>query len=298
MKIKNIIFISLAILVGGCEKDITIDIGPTTPQLIVEAYISNQNPLYTYVVLSNSSDFYSPNFQSAPAKNAVVTITEGTKQPNGTIIWDNNTKVTLQELNLPQIPQNLQNGLYMDSRVVTNFNTALRGTIGKQYRLDIKYDNKNYTGFTELLQPVMLDSVSSGFPFVEDNVNKVRLTVHYKDPDTIGNAQFYYWRNKEFRNDFGWAGLRKSRTPGRDDNVNGQYIRLTFPQGFDYNDTVDMLLTSVSRQTHTFWESYLDARNNNGPFATPVTLKNYIQGENVIGCFMGLSVSEKRIITK
>jgi hypothetical protein len=39
-------------------------------------------------------------------------------------------------------------------------------------------------------------------------------------------------------------------------------------------------------------------QQNNGPFSTPVVLQNYISGENVIGCFMGLSVSEKTIVTR
>jgi hypothetical protein len=300
MKSKLIaaVVVSIAIM-AGCERNIDIDLQTGEQKLIVEAYVSNLGSLYNYVVISNSLDYYNPNFQSLPAKNAIVSITEGTKQTNGSILWDAASTVQLQELNSPLVPLNFRSGFYIDPRIVFDSANALKGRVGKHYRLNIKYENQDYTGYTELLQPVPLDSVNYGYPFVdEDSIEKVRITNNYRDPDTIGNAYFYYWRFKENRRNFGWAGLRKSGAPGRDDQTNGEYIRITHPQPFDYNDTIDYMLTHVTRQTHTFWDSYLDARNNGGPFATPVTIKNYIEGKNVLGCLMGLSVSQKTIITR
>jgi hypothetical protein len=300
MKSKLIaaVFLSIAIL-AGCERNIDIDLQTGEQKLIVEAYVSNLGPLYNYVVLSNSLDYYNPNFQSLPAKNAIVFITEGTKQTNGSIVWDAASTVQLQELNSPLVPVNFRSGFYIDPRIVFDSANALKGRVGKHYRLNIKFENQDYTGYTEVLQPVPLDSVNYGYPFVDDDsLEKVRITNNYRDPDTLGNAYFYYWRFKENRRNFGWAGLRKSGAPGRDDQTNGEYIRITHPQAFEYNDTINYMLTHVTRQTHTFWDSYLDARNNGGPFATPVTIKNYIEGKNVLGCFMGLSVSQKTIITR
>jgi hypothetical protein len=296
---KILTAITLLTICLSCEKDIDLNL-PTAPtQLIVEAYISNQGPEYNYVVLSNSVDYYNPTFQSIPARNAQVNITEGTLQPNNTIAWSP-TSTTLTEINNPQAPTNLRNGFYADARILTNPNQALRGTIGKHYRLNIFYNNQNYIGYTNLLQPVLLDSVTYGNEYFDDtdSAYRVRITAHYKDPDTLGNTQFYYWRNNERRNNIGWAGLIKSRAPGRDDTNNGEYIRLTHPGAIKYNDTITYMLTSVTRNTHSFWDSYITARDNGGPFATPVKMKNYIIGQNVIGCFMGLSVSEKTIITK
>jgi hypothetical protein len=289
-----------SIICISCERDIDIDLKTGNPKLIVEAYISNQGPLYTYVVLSRSVDYYNPNFQSLPVKNATVSITEGTQQSNGSIIWDNASTVQLSEINNPLVPPNFRSGFYIDPRILTDSVNALKGKIGKHYRLNITDNNEPFTGYTQLVQPVLLDSMNYGFPFfdTEDSVEKVRITSNYKDPDTLGNCYFYYWRFKDNRNNFGWAGLRKSGAPGRDDQSNGQYIRITHPQAFMYNDTVTYMLTSVTRQTHNFWASYIDARNNGGPFATPVTIENYIQGKDVLGCFMGLSVSEKTFILR
>jgi Domain of unknown function (DUF4249) len=295
---KKILIIIASVFLLSCEKDFDIDVASTEPKLVVEAYISNQSPLYTYVVLSKSVDYFNPIFQSIPVKNAQVSIIEGSAS-NNVITWNVASKRDLTELSNPLLPAALANGLYIDPLAITNPAQALVGKVGKYYRLDVLYENNAYTGITNMPDTVKLDSVTYGLPFVnEDNENKFRITNHYKDPDTLGNTFFYYWRNNENRNRFGWAGLFKSRAPGRDDSNNGEYIRITHPQGINYNDTITYMLTSVNRNTHNFWDSYIDARNNNGPFSTPVVLQNYISGKNVIGCFMGLSVSEKTIITR
>jgi Domain of unknown function (DUF4249) len=297
-KMKKILTIALCVFLLSCEKDFDIEVASTAPKLVVEAYISNQAPQYTYVILSKSVDYFNPIFQSIPIKNAQVSITEGSVIAND-IVWNAASKRVLSEVSSPLLPSVFTNGLYIDPLAIINPSQALVGKVGKYYKLDVLYENNAYTGITNMPDTVRLDSVTYGFPFVNsDNENKCRITNHYKDPDTLGNTYFYYWRNNENRNRFGWAGLFKSRSPGRDDSKNGEYIRITHPTEINYNDTITYMLTSVNRNTHNFWDSYLDARNNNGPFSTPVLLQNYISGKNVIGCFMGLSVSERTVITK
>ncbi len=295
--ISTLIIIAYTLI--GCEKNIDIELKQAPQQLIVEAYINNELPQYNYVILSRSQDYYQPNFQSLPVSNAQVTITEGSVQ-NSAIVWDVANKTTLTEINSPMLPANIRSGVYFDAKLFTNPAQALKGNIGKYYLLEIIAEGKTYSGITNILQPVVLDSVQYGFPFVDDDNDstKVRLTTFYKDPDTLGNSQFYFWRNNENRNNFGWGGLSKSRAPGKDEIGNGEKIQLTFPQGFNYNDTIQFFLTSVNRQTYNFWDSYNKARDNNGPFATPVKMLNFITGENVIGCFSGFSISAKEVITK
>jgi hypothetical protein len=300
---KKLLFIftviTIIFFITGCEKNIDIELQKAPPQLIVEAYINNENPAYNYVVLSKSQDYYEPNFQSLPVSNAVVTITEGSLQ-NNNIVWDVAGKTTLAEVNNNMLPSSVRSGVYFDPRLFVNPSQALQGKIGKYYLLEINTEGKTYTGVTNILQPVILDSIQYGFPFVddEDDSTKVRLTTFYKDPDTLGNTQFYFWRNNANKNNFGWAGLNKSRAPGKDEVGNGQQLQITFPQGFLYNDTIDFYLTSVNRNTYNFWDSYNKARDNGGPFATPVKMLNFITGDNVIGCFSGFAISPKNVITK
>ncbi len=298
MKRLSILLLTISFL-ASCEKDFDIDVKTSEPNLIVEAYINNLYPEYNYVILTKSQDYFAPNFQSAPVSNALVTVTEGIDN-NGVINWSTASRTTLTEINNPLLPANLSRGFYADARLFTAPSTALLATPNRYYRLDISANGQQYSGTTLVPNIVTLDSVKSGFPFVDDmNINKVRITSHYKDPDTLGNTQFYYWRKNENRNNFGWAGLSKSRAPGRDDDANGTYINLTHPASFDVHDTVTYMLTSVDRNTHSFWNNVETAEQNSGsPFSTPVVIKSYINGRNVIGCFSGYSISAKTFVTK
>lgn len=284
----------------SCEKNFNISVKANKPQLVVEAYINNLMREYNYVILSHSLDYLSTSFQGTPVAHAGVFITEG-EIVNHQYKWDSATRVQLVEASLPNAPANLISGVYFDPRLSTNPQHALLGLPGKSYLLQISEGSNSYSAITTLLQPVPVDSVTSGYGYIDEadsNKNKVRLTNHYKDPDTLNNTQFYYFRYSENRNSFGWAGMTKSRAPGTDDLTNGQYIHLTHPRGFVVGDTVNYYMASVTRDVYTFWDSYIKARENNGPFATPVTLGSNIKGTDVTGCFSGLSLSAKTIIMK
>ncbi|RYZ51032.1 MAG: DUF4249 family protein, partial [Sphingobacteriales bacterium] len=128
---------------------------------------------------------------------------------------------------------------------------------------------------------------------------KAAVTAHYKDPDTLGNRQLFYWRQTKNRDSFGWGALSTNRhSNGEDDLVNGRYVKMTQPTGFVNGETVDYYLVSVTRPVYDFWESYNKARNNAGPFATPVKLSGNVQGPNVTGCFSGFTVSTKSIVVR
>jgi hypothetical protein len=291
--------IFLLLLGSSCEKVIDVKVQQNVPTLVVEAYINNEIPQYNYVVLSRSLDYFAPSFQSIAVKNALVTITEGDKNANNEYVWNVATTKRLSEVNNPTIPALFRNGVYFDSMIFVNRNLALKGTIGKYYLLQIEEGGNSYSAITTLINPVPIDSISIGFEFLNDsNQRQVRITNNYKDPDTLGNAQFYFWRNSSNNKSFGWGGFTKSRAPGNDDLSNGEYIRLTHPQGFSVNDTVNYFMASVTRDVYKFWDSYNKARDNNGAFSTPVSLLTNISGPNVTGCFSGFAVSSKTIITR
>jgi hypothetical protein len=295
-------FIVMTALVS-CERDFNIELKNNKPQLIVEGYINNLMPSYNYVVLSQSKGFYDPGFENIPVSGAIVTITEGVLLSNNQYQWDETTTRELKEARLPQLRNSALPGFYFDPKLATDSTKALLGKPGKYYLLQIETGGKRYTATTALLMPVEIDSLSSGFYYMDEDeendtiVEKARITVHYKDPDTIGNTQLHYWKSWNVRNNFGWGGLNTNRyTTVTDELVNGQYIHFTQPNGFYKGDTVHYMLTSVERKVYNFWDSFNKTRRNDGPFATPVTLKNTIEGENVTGCFSGFSVSMKTIV--
>ncbi len=287
----------------SCERDFDVKLSSGKQMLVVEAYINNLMPEYNYVVLSRSQDYYSPDFRSLIVAGARVSITEGELAADRrSYVWNPASKVVLSESTDRRIPDSLRQGFYFDPRIFTNPSQALKGQTGKFYLLEIEADGNTYSAVTGLLQPVVLDSITSGYHYIDaedDNKLKARLTAHYQDPDTIGNTQMYYWRYYSNRGNFGWTSLgRNRRARGEDDLTNGEYIHLTQNQEFEVGDTVEYLLVSVERKVYNFWESFDKARDNEGPFSTPVTLQNTISGENVVGCFSGFSISMKRDVVK
>ena len=290
----------IAFAFNSCTKDFDIKVKSNEPQLVVEAYINNEMRQYNYVVLSRSLDYFSTDFQSAPVTNATVTITEG-EFINNQYSWDENSKVQLKEANLSGIPDNFKSGVYFDPRIILDSANSLHGTPGKSYLLEISESGKQYSAIATLIKPVPIDSITTGYAFLDEddgNKSKVRLTNHYQDPDTLGNSQMYMWRFNENRQRFGWGGFLRTRGPGTDDVTNGQYIRMTHNRGFLVGDTVNYYMASVTRDVYNFWDSYNKARNNNGPFATPVSLFGNIKGNNVTGCFSGMSLSSRLLIIK
>ena len=303
-KISNyfqIVLLSAAVAFSfySCEKNIDIDVKPGVQQLVVEAYINNLLPQYNYVVLSRSQNYFAPDFRSIPVAGASVAITEGVKNSDGTYAWNLSSKVTLLESDLDTIPSAFRNGVYFDLRAYKDPPRAMKGNIGKSYLLEITADGKQYSAIASLPEPVKVDSLTQGFPFINDAGDSLfRITNHYKDPDTTGNVQFYFWRWSDVKQNFGWGGFTKSRAPGIDDYTNGEYIHLTHPQGFSKTDTVNYYMASVTRDVYRFWDSYNKARDNAGPFSTPVNRITNISGENVTGSFSGFALSTKTIIIK
>jgi hypothetical protein len=284
---------------ASCEKNIDIQVKPAVTQLVVEAYINNEIPQYNYVILSRSQNYFAPDFRSIPVSGATVYITEGIKNSNGTYTWNTGSKLLLQEADAGSAPEAFTKGIYFDRRLITDSANALKGDVGKAYLLEIDAEGKQYSAIAYLPVPVSIDSLTQGYPFVNNSGDSLfRITNHYKDPDTLGNVQYYMWRWSSVKNNFGWGGLTKSRAPGTDDYTNGEYIRLTHPQGFSKTDTVNYYMASITRDVYKFWDSFNKARDNVGPFSTPVNVISNVSGENVTGCFTGFAISSKTIIIK
>lgn len=302
--LKILVLTTTVAFFTSCEKDFDIDLKPNKPMLIVEGYINNELPSYTYVILGRSQDYFNTDFENVAVTGAKVNITEGKLLPGNTYEWDAATKRALTEARIPLLDYALVPGVYFDPALVTNPADALMGRPGYHYLLEIEADGKKYSATTAMLPPVPVDSLTTGNYFNDDLddgsiVQKGRITVHYKDPDTIGNTQLYYWQAQSDGPHFGWGGMGAGRySPGTDDLVNGQYIRLTHGGGFVMGDSVIYHMVSVERKVYNFWDSFNKARANGGPFSTPATISSTISGEDVLGCFSGFSLSSKTVRIK
>ncbi len=283
--LKHIISILIiAITLVSCEKEIDVPLPPTESEIVVEAYINQLDPLFNYVVLTRSVDYFNPQLDAIAVSNAQVFITEGLV--NGTdTVWDDANKKQLVEVAQDTIP-----GIY--------FNINLVGRIGYVYRLEINADGKYIHGVTSIPALVPLDSLTSSFRVnpVNDKDTGYFMTIHFDEPVETGNNYRYLFKVGGDTISFGWGSINDEDGAFNDEIVNGVYRSFTFGDRFKFNDTVSFYLTSIDRPAFNFWDSYSQARSNGGPFATPVQLKSNING--AIGSFTGKAVSRKRLIFK
>ncbi len=306
--LNNVLSIYLAVLCcafSSCKKNIDINLGSNEPHLIVEAYINNLMPEFNYVLLTRSINYFDDQFMGVGVTDAQVAITEGELLANGSIAWNNSNKIQLEQSADGRIPDDYRKGFYVDQKTIetlSNGGTGFSAEPGKYYLLEISWEGRNYHAVTSLPSLVKLDSLSTGSPIADqEDAGKLKapVTAHYKDPDTIGNRQLYYWKYSKNRDSYGWGGLSSNRySNGEDDLVNGQSVRMTQPASFADGELVDYYLVSVTRPVYEFWESFNNARNNAGPFSTPIKLKGNVQGPGVTGCFSGFTVSTKSIVVK
>ncbi|NLR60564.1 DUF4249 domain-containing protein [Chitinophaga polysaccharea] len=295
-----IFILLLLLLCNSCEKNIDLQLDKTPPMVVVEAYINNSLRTYNYVIIGKTVNFNESQFANTAVEKATVTITEGVFEKGKGYQWNPASKVAMKEGKTPGMHGLYVPGAYFDPKLTTDSSHALLGKPGKSYLLEITAEGRKYTAITTLPIPVPIDSLTNTSPFKDDSGKvQARLTVHYTDPDTLGNAQIYYWGNRYTKNTFGWGALSTDRyLPNTDELVNGQAIHITHSAPLPIGDTAIYYLVSVERPIYNFWDSFNKARLNSGPFSTPVVLKSNIKGSNVVGCFSGFSVSSMKHVMK
>jgi hypothetical protein len=285
---KIVKYISLlftaVLLFSSCEKEIEVSLPPASEEIVVEAYINQAFPLFNYVVLSRTIDYFKPNLNAIPVKGAQVYITEGAL--NGTdTIWDAASKKQLVEIAPDSIP-----GIY--------FNFTLTGREEHVYKLEIEAEGKHIFGVASIPKLIALDSLTYEVK-INPNNNKDTgkfITIHYNEPAEKGDNYRAMYRIGGDSTYFGWGSIADGDAVFNDDVINGIYRHFTYGRNFDFGDTVRYYFNTINREAYNFWDSYFQARSNGGPFATPVQLKSTVTG--AIGSFTGMAVDYKQVIIK
>ncbi|HYG17267.1 MAG TPA: DUF4249 domain-containing protein [Bacteroidia bacterium] len=279
-----ILLVSLLLIFSGCEKEIEVDLPRTENEIVVEAYINQLDPLFNYVILSRSVNFFQPGVGIVPVKGAQVFITEGTVAGTDTN-WNTSGKWQLTELFPDSIP-----GIY--------FSFGLTGKLEHVYKLEVFADGKYVHSITNIPPIVPLDSLSYTVVInPDDNKDTGRfMSIHFLEPVPKGNCYRAMYRIGGDTSYFGWGSIFHGDDAFNDDFVNGVYRNFTYGRNFRYNDTVNYYFSCIDRMAFNFWESYETIRNNGGPFSTPVQLKSNVQ--NAIGSFTGMAVTKKKIIIR
>jgi hypothetical protein len=297
MKLHQIfipIVAALIIFLQSCEKEIDIDVPPAPKQWVVEASINQFSPFLNYVFISNSIDYFKPDLTIGGVGGAQVFITEGRIVGSDTI-FDGPLTQFFSISNFEgldtifdnfEVVQNLR-GIYI--------NPAFVGEAGKAYKLNITLQNGDeITGTTHIPNPVTIDSINYTIGTAVDTAGRKEafLSFFWNDPPGQNNYRLYV--NRSFTGILlGWGASDFSRT--FDDQLLDNTPRAySIFRPFRQTDTVHIYLTTIGRREFLFWESFGNAVNNGGPFATPVQLRSNING--AIGTFTGYGVAYKSAI--
>jgi len=233
-----------------------------------------------YVILSKTMDYFNPSLSLLAVRNAKVFITEGNIVGNDTIYNIAN------QTQFFDLVDSLFPGIYV--------NPLFIGKVETPYKLDVELvDGRKITSKTFIPKPVVIDSMHYWF---EPN-NK----------DT--NAYFYLqWQDGPEQNNYrvvlkrgfipflsGW-GYGDRFYSFDDALINNQPRPFLMLNPFKYGDTVNIYLSQIGRPEYLFWDSFRNAANNGGPFATPVSVKSNVTG--AIGSFTGYALTQEQIILR
>lgn len=288
-------FAVLVILLIACEKEIQIDVDPSTPQFVVEASINNRFPLLNYVFISTTIDYFKPDLSLNGVKNAIVYITPGTISGKDTFYNDAN-RIRLYAVDtianlIPALDSILSpfSGVYMNP-------LELLGQTNTAYKLDITIGDKIISAKTYIPKLITVDSIEYRIEPKQGNDTANRAFVKFWSYDEPAQNNYRFAVKIGFDSLLlGWGAADFYRTFD-DEFVNDGVWPYEFFRPFNQGDTLNLYFSHIGRKEFLFWQSFGRADNNGGPFATPGTVKSNVNG--AIGSFTGYSVDFKQVILK
>ncbi len=278
--IKYVILFIATIQLAACEKEIKINIPASKEELVVEASINQLSPTLNYVILSKTMDYFNPSLSLLAVRNAKVFITEGNIVGSDTIFDVAN------QTQFFDLVDSLFSGIYV--------NPLFTGKVETPYKLDVELvDGRKITSKTFIPKPVVIDSMHYWF-----------------EPNNKDTSAYFYlqWQDGPEQNNYRVV-LKKGFIPfltgwGYGDRfysfddalINNQPRPFLMLNPFKYGDTVNIYLSQIGRPEYLFWDSFRNAANNGGPFATPVSVKSNVNG--AIGSFTGYALTQEQIILR
>jgi hypothetical protein len=284
ISLRSFLLFALVAFCVSCEKDIDIKLPAYKEKLVVEASIETGKP--TQVLLSMTAPYFGNVDLSDPSrffvKGAFITVTDG------------NVVDTLRALD--------------PSTGYFYLGTKILGQVGRSYLLTIKYNDETYTGVTNILNPIPLDSIY----FKAERDTFGYCWGHLTEPAGQGNC--YRWFAKRITKDQVFVAPYNSAFD--DKFIDGTSFEFSYerppqpderdgygdtPNAGYYNigDTVIVKFCTMGNTEYLFWRSYYSNQASNGnPFAAPANIQSNVTGGNVIGAFCGYSPSFDTLVIK
>jgi Domain of unknown function (DUF4249) len=267
---KSSVFALFILIFASCEKVIEVDLNSSSPQIIVEATMSDTISEMAEVRLSRSVNFSETNVFPAVTK-ADVTILD---------VTDNKTD-TLKEGTA---------GVYKSAK--------LSGQIGHTYQLTIKTDGKILTAKTTVPRKVNFDKIEVRPQPFFGSIN-YQIIPKYVDPKGIGdNYRFVLFLNGKRKDD-----IFVFNDELADGNPNGRPLQggrsSDSTENIKLGDRVDIEFQCVDKGVYDYFNT-LRARGGGGPgggSATPANPITNIKG-GALGYFAAYTKQTKSVVIK
>ena len=256
------LLILIALLLFGCEKVIDVDLNEASPEIVIEANLSD----YT-----NNAELKLTKTGSYFGETPIEKITDAT------VLIENEFGETF---NLDEI----EDGFYRTEDVVFKS--------GVTYNLSVSVETEKYESSSKLNQVVLIDSLKyyfdEGFVFLDAGYI---VKIYFNDPPDENN----YYRIKVFENDT----LRNNTEDlfvFDDRLIDGQSLEVNM-RGviFDLGDTVSIQLVSLDEGAYEYLKTFQELINVNAGSAAPANPTSNITN-GALGYFSAWSADEKTVI--
>lgn len=261
-----IVILIAALCCVSCEKEISIDLNSSNPQLVIEGNISDAPGPY-FVKLSKTVNFSNTNIFPA-VTGAFITISDNMG------IVD-----TLSEV---------EPGLYKTHTIT--------GIQGNTYTLKVITEGKQYDAISTMPKKIPLDSIQfdSFSDPGSDNKNAFSVVPLYYDPLEMGNCYRFFFSSN---------GVADKTYQVSNDNVgNGTLNQQPFwSDNVEYlqGDTVKVTMLCIDVQTYNYYYTLSQiAESGPGGGATPSNPPNNITGNKALGIFSAYTTQTKTAVIR
>lgn len=302
MKAKNyLIILFVSILSVSCETDISVDLPRPEEKLNVQASIDLDE--YSIVFLTKNLAYFDI-VDSVFVENLIISNDEAT-----VVVSSNGISDTLIPHNFPIWPYKGYIG------------TKIKGQIGQDYNLDIKYNNNSYYSTTSIRDTFGIDSVNLvPIVFIDKQENKLDtiiagyLTLYWKNPTGIGN--YFAIRSKSNKQNWYYRSMMVNVIDDKLveglDFINCPYVTKSYARNSFYarqdeedtthfakeflyqkGDTFSIKLSTIDENSYLFWQSWERNKITDGnPFVNPASVKSNIKGDPANGAWIGYGASK------
>ena len=270
---QNIAVIPLlvaSILIGGCEKIVSIDLNNADPHLVIEGIVTDQPGPYR-VTLSKTGNYFVDQLVFPPVSNARIVVTD-----------DQGQRDTLKEVT---------SGTYQSS--------TLRGIVGRTYAIDVAAEGRQYTATTSMPKKVSIDSIYARLRQESRDTPRYDIYVMFKDPPEPGNYYRINARSSALIPADSIDGRRYRMYTDKLTNGNEMEERIRAGRSVALGDTITVELLSIDKTTYDYFNTLRDvlSSDRSATSLSPANPNTNLSNGS-LGYFVAWTVDSRTIVLK